>query len=221
MVPFGGAAVAQWIHLHIPSCRPGFESQAHHLCLYQYYLELWNFEKTKIDKKRPGLAHFLRCFYQNLSRNGLTYSCSAVHKIYVEYNLAANCFESTWFVSSFSILMRWNVDPDWTNRRTPCLLPEWSAAEPKNISPSFEFRWLFYFLFSFLSLAFVVLPISTFLFSINKGIGFLLREIYRKAKIKVSDSSFSLKGATKVVKLKETFRQQIFLKSGFCNDSPQ
>ena len=127
----------------------------------------------------------------------------------------------TWFVSSFSILMRWNVDPDWTNRRTPCLLPEWSAAEPKNISPSFEFRWLFYFLFSFLSLAFVVLPISTFLFSINKGIGFLLREIYRKAKIKVSDSSFSLKGATKVVKLKETFRQQIFLKSGFCNDSPQ
>ena len=27
----GGAAVAQWIRSRLPSCRPGFDSQAHHL----------------------------------------------------------------------------------------------------------------------------------------------------------------------------------------------
>ena len=29
-----GAAIAQWIRLRLPSCRPGFESQAHHLNFY-------------------------------------------------------------------------------------------------------------------------------------------------------------------------------------------
>ena len=28
------AAIAQSIHLHLPSCYPGFESQAHHLHFY-------------------------------------------------------------------------------------------------------------------------------------------------------------------------------------------
>ena len=31
---FRGVAIAQWIHLRFPSCRPRFNSQAHHLCLY-------------------------------------------------------------------------------------------------------------------------------------------------------------------------------------------
>ena len=53
------AAVAQWIHLRLPSCRPGFESQAHHLCFYQFKFEFktvtcWNDENKQ--KKRPGLA---------------------------------------------------------------------------------------------------------------------------------------------------------------------
>ena len=30
------AAIAQWIRLRLPSCRPGFESQAHHLCFHQF-----------------------------------------------------------------------------------------------------------------------------------------------------------------------------------------
>ena len=34
-----GAAVAQWICLRLPSCHPGFESQAHHLCFYQFKFE--------------------------------------------------------------------------------------------------------------------------------------------------------------------------------------
>ena len=51
----GGAAIAQWIRHRLPSCRPGFESQARHLCFHQLY----NVEMAKINKKRPGLAHFL------------------------------------------------------------------------------------------------------------------------------------------------------------------
>ena len=30
-IPLRGAAIAQWIRLRLPSRRPGFESQAHHL----------------------------------------------------------------------------------------------------------------------------------------------------------------------------------------------
>ena len=50
------AAIAPWFRLRLPSCGPGFESQAHHLCFFNY----WNCNEkiTKINKKRPGLAHF-------------------------------------------------------------------------------------------------------------------------------------------------------------------
>ena len=30
-----GAAIAQWIRLRLPSCRPGFDSQACHQCFFQ------------------------------------------------------------------------------------------------------------------------------------------------------------------------------------------
>ena len=30
-----GAAIAQWIRLHLPSCRPGFDSQACHQRFFQ------------------------------------------------------------------------------------------------------------------------------------------------------------------------------------------
>ena len=51
---FRGAAIAQWICLclSLSSCRPRFESQAHH-----QFIELFNVKSTKI-KKRPGLADF-------------------------------------------------------------------------------------------------------------------------------------------------------------------
>ena len=51
-----GAALAQWIRLRLPHCRPGFKSQAHHLPFYQIIFKLLLVEKTKISKKRPGLA---------------------------------------------------------------------------------------------------------------------------------------------------------------------
>ena len=56
-----GAAIAQWICLRLPSCCRGFTSQSHHQHFYQFKIEfkLWRVEKTKINKKKPGLAHLL------------------------------------------------------------------------------------------------------------------------------------------------------------------
>ena len=57
-----GAAIAQWICLILPSCRPGFDSQACHLRFFSFivkfvlYLSMRCEKRTKI-KKRPGLAH--------------------------------------------------------------------------------------------------------------------------------------------------------------------
>ena len=34
------AAIAPWFHLRLPSCGPGFESQAHHQCFIQFVLKL-------------------------------------------------------------------------------------------------------------------------------------------------------------------------------------
>ena len=49
----GGAAIAQWIRLHLPSCRPGFESQAHHLCFFNLYLSFeLECEKNENKQKR-------------------------------------------------------------------------------------------------------------------------------------------------------------------------
>ena len=31
------AATAQWFHLHLPSCSPGFESQTHYLAFFNLY----------------------------------------------------------------------------------------------------------------------------------------------------------------------------------------
>ena len=55
-----GAAVAQWIHLHLPSCRPRFESQAHYLCFYQFKFKLSHVEKTKYTEKEAGIGPFCK-----------------------------------------------------------------------------------------------------------------------------------------------------------------
>ena len=49
-----GCLLAQWIRLHLPSCRPGFKTQQHHLHFYQFKFEfkMWLVEKTKINRKR-------------------------------------------------------------------------------------------------------------------------------------------------------------------------
>ena len=53
----GGAAIPQWIRQRLPSCRPRFESLAYHQCFYQFKFDFCHAEKTKINKKGPGLAH--------------------------------------------------------------------------------------------------------------------------------------------------------------------
>ena len=50
--------IAQWIRLCLPSCRPGFESQAHHICFNRLQSNLCFICLRKINKKGPGLAHF-------------------------------------------------------------------------------------------------------------------------------------------------------------------
>ena len=54
-----GAAIAQWIRLHLPYCCPGFESQAHHLRFLQFILFKlyichlgWNVKRTKIKRSQ-------------------------------------------------------------------------------------------------------------------------------------------------------------------------
>ena len=42
-----GAAVAQWIRLRLPSFRPGFEFQAHHLCILK---------RRKYTEKEAGIV---------------------------------------------------------------------------------------------------------------------------------------------------------------------
>ena len=58
----GGSAIAQWIHLCLPSCRPGFESQAHHQRFYhlQYLCCICQVKRTKINKKEARFGPFLR-----------------------------------------------------------------------------------------------------------------------------------------------------------------
>ena len=49
-----GAAIAQWIRLGIPSCRPWFESPAHHPFIVQFRLYL-SCEANKNKQKEAGI----------------------------------------------------------------------------------------------------------------------------------------------------------------------
>ena len=51
IVNVGVAAIAPWFRLRLPFCGPGFESQAHHLCFFQFVLKLW-WEKNGNKQKR-------------------------------------------------------------------------------------------------------------------------------------------------------------------------
>ena len=44
-------AIAPWLHLRLPTCGPRFESQAHHLCLFNLYYRNCNEKWTKINKE--------------------------------------------------------------------------------------------------------------------------------------------------------------------------
>ena len=59
------AAIAQWIRLRLPSCRPGYESQAHHLRFFSIYIvQIVNLsfelecEKNENKQKEAGIGPF-------------------------------------------------------------------------------------------------------------------------------------------------------------------
>ena len=88
-----GAVIAQQICLHLPSCCPGFESQAYHLRFFhlQFLCYMCHVKRTKINKKRPGLAHFLNVRF-NVQNNVCATSCTSyIDIMYVKYvNFFAN-----------------------------------------------------------------------------------------------------------------------------------
>ena len=48
-----GAAIAQWISLHLPPCCPGFESQARQIRFF-----ILHFEKNENKQKEAGLGPY-------------------------------------------------------------------------------------------------------------------------------------------------------------------
>ena len=54
------AFIAPWFRLHLPTCGRWFESQAYHLSFFNLYYWNGNEKRTKINKKRPRLGHFLK-----------------------------------------------------------------------------------------------------------------------------------------------------------------
>ena len=53
-----GAAIAPWFRLGLPSCGPGFESQAHHLCFFQFVLLKFYPENNENKQKEAGIGPF-------------------------------------------------------------------------------------------------------------------------------------------------------------------
>ena len=65
-----GATISQWIHLRLPSCRPGFSTK--HTIYAFSILKIsncmfvtwnWNVKRTKINEKRAGLDHLKKPEY--------------------------------------------------------------------------------------------------------------------------------------------------------------
>ena len=117
MVMQWGTTITQWIRLCLPSCHPGFESsQAHHQCFYQFILGLCHVEKTKINRKRPRLAHFLtwtwsqsRLWRWAISRLSITHNnnnnnhpCSSTVKLRTGDSV-------TWFAEIFATVVNFSV----------------------------------------------------------------------------------------------------------------
>ena len=60
IVHIGSAAIAPWFHKRLPSCGPGFESQAHHLCFFNLYYWNCNEKRPKMNKRGRDWPIFLK-----------------------------------------------------------------------------------------------------------------------------------------------------------------
>ena len=116
MVMQWGTTITQWIRLCLPSCHPGFESsQAHHQCFYQFILGLCHVEKTKINRKRPRLAHFLtwtwsqsRLWRWAISRLSITHNNNNNHPCSSTVKLRTGD-SVTWFAEIFATVVNFSV----------------------------------------------------------------------------------------------------------------
>ena len=61
------AGIAQWLRLHLPFCRPGFDFEAHHLRFYSQILYYF----VMVLRKSPGLAQILNRSPKFESRSAL------------------------------------------------------------------------------------------------------------------------------------------------------
>ena len=60
-----GAAIAQWIHLCLPSCCPGFNAE-HNIYAFQFIFELWREQEVNKQKEAgigPFMKHGRQAFY--------------------------------------------------------------------------------------------------------------------------------------------------------------
>ena len=73
------AAIALHYHLHLPFCGHGFESKVHHIHFFNLYYWNCNGKRTKINKKRPRLAHFLKNF--NYINEWTVSGCGSVGRV--------------------------------------------------------------------------------------------------------------------------------------------
>ena len=75
------AAIAPWFCLRLPSCGPGFESQAHHLSFFQFVLKLLQEKNKNKQKKRPELAHFFKKIIQMASKATYEYERNQIEAV--------------------------------------------------------------------------------------------------------------------------------------------
>ena len=62
------AAIAPWFRLRLPSCGPRFESQAHHLCFFQFVLLKLYRENHENKQKEAGIGPFFKKNMENLAK---------------------------------------------------------------------------------------------------------------------------------------------------------
>ena len=77
----GVAAIAPWFCLRLPSCSPGFKSQALHLCFFQFVLLKLYRENNENKQKEAGIGPFLKKTIQLLQQINMK-KCPNVHPVY-------------------------------------------------------------------------------------------------------------------------------------------
>ena len=77
--------IVLWIRLHLPSCWPGFESQAYHLHFYHLYSNLryiCHLKRTKINKKRGRVQPIKSIFGNYLHHLCVLVSKRSIYKVF-------------------------------------------------------------------------------------------------------------------------------------------